>query len=121
MVEQLGAHVLFGRAQRLDRWRHHLRNKSPKTERWRYRPTRQARKLAPRPLDAPPELVLPLAGIRGKKPLIVGPATRIRRNDEMLFAYMPDRLEEARTWLESAGWESLDTPPENKEGDDSHS
>jgi NhaP-type Na+/H+ or K+/H+ antiporter len=110
MVDQLGAHVLFGGAQRLDRWRHHLRGRTPKMGRWRYSPTRSKRKHVPNPLGAPEGLLLPLAGVRAKKPLIAGPRTRIRKGDEMVFAYTPQKVDEAHAWLTGAGWESLEAP-----------
>jgi hypothetical protein len=107
-VHQADARVLFAAPVDFESWSHHLLHGQTVVERRRYSGEERVSIVPPAVQTAGGReevIMLPLAVVRGAAVAPVDSETRVRKDDELLFAWLAEHDEQARGWLDSASWE----------------
>ena len=110
MVAAIGGTVLFGDHADLELWSVRLRRGIAVVQGWT--PSEAYRESGTPPGEIPKEMqnvLLPVAVRREKTLELFDDRTKLREGDIVAWLVVTDRLDEAGSWLSSAGWRRMDT------------
>jgi NhaP-type Na+/H+ or K+/H+ antiporter len=109
LIQDAGAHVLFGSERDIDLWSIRLRRGLAQTERW------QRSRLEKRDWpdgQALPEAItgalLPLVLRRGSTTVLVDENTEFKEKDELVLIVFSEKREDANRWLVAQGWMKIE-------------
>jgi NhaP-type Na+/H+ or K+/H+ antiporter len=114
MVEEAGAHVLFGAPRSVDFWTLRLERGTARIETWVYVRPDASLETSPAGLARASELeVLPIAVRRRDRVRLVDDRTDFRTGDRLIAAVFQERRDQAESWFREHGWEpaEADSPP----------